>query len=406
MRNTPEPAINPDRLLGDLRDLAAIGAMAGGVRRLAFSADDLAARRWLAQRFEAAGLEATIDRVGNVFGRNPQTSRALLVGSHSDTVPTGGWLDGSLGVIYALEIARALSEAGRTSTIGVDVVSFADEEGTFAGWFGSRSFCGEIDRDFPDRVGSAGLRAALAPLEANPEQRLDRARYIGYFESHIEQGPRLEASDKQIGIVTSIVGIRNRHVTFHGRADHAGTTPMAMRHDAGALMFRFISRLLDRFEQVATPETVWNIGNALMLPGAQNVVPFKAEFLLQYRDPTLEMLHVLDGIVDAEVARENATRPGICECTTGMATKPVTMDPGFQRAIGSAATELGYDHEFMASGAGHDAAALAGYLPVGMLFVPSIGGRSHTYDENTKDADIVAGARVALRAVEKLIENA
>lgn len=399
--------IDPSRLLSDLRSLADIGRVGTGVRRTAYSPHDLNAREWLSERMSAAGLEVTIDNVGNVIGRTSRASRALLIGSHTDTVPTGGWLDGSLGVIYGLEVARVLLEAHALEEIGIDVVSFADEEGTFSGWFGSRTFCGDMDAvdltQIYDQDGKSTLAEVLTPLAGRARQRLDRTRYIGYIEAHIEQGPRLEGLGKPIGVVTSIVGIRNHKVGFSGAADHAGTTPMTMRKDAGQRLFRFVTRLVARFAEMASPETVWNIGNVIMQPGAQNVVPARAEFLLQYRDPTSERLKTLDKILEEEVARANEIEPDTCSFTTSMVTEPVSMHPDIQQVIRKAAEAEGAAYEMMASGAGHDAAAMAKHLPTGMIFVPSIGGRSHTFEEDTTEGDIIAGAKVMLRSAEMLV---
>jgi len=403
------PRIDADRLLSDLRELSRIGQAGTGVRRPAYSEADVAARRWLAGKFEATGLDVEIDRVGNVFGRWRNVSRALLIGSHSDTVPLGGWLDGSLGVIYALEVARALSEAGSMGAVGVDIASFADEEGMFAGWFGSRSFCGDFDEtrwnDIRNPDGRL-LSDALAVFKDQPRLRLDPARNFGYLEAHIEQGPRLEALHKPIGIVTSIVGIRTRAVHFKGRADHAGTTPMAMRKDAGKRLVAFVASLDARFAQAAGNDTVWNFGNIRMKPGAANVVPADAEVYVQYRDSDSAKLLVFDAILEEEIRKVNETEPGCCTMSTTMVTEPIQMDRRFQDVLREEAERLGLASERLPSGAGHDAAALAAHLPIGMLFVPSIGGRSHAAEEDTAEKDIVAGARVMLAAVERLLQSA
>jgi N-carbamoyl-L-amino-acid hydrolase len=394
------------RLLSDLHELASIGRSGAGVRRVAYSESDVAARRWIAQKFAAAGLTPQIDRVGNVFGRWPGAARALLIGSHTDTVPSGGWLDGSLGVIYALEVARAMAEAGAEQPIGIDVVDFADEEGTFAGWFGSRTFCGDFNtalwNDVRDSEGRT-LTDALTVFADRPQVRLNKAHTIGYLEAHIEQGPRLEALNRSIGIVSSIVGIRTGRAHFTGRADHAGTTPMAMRKDAGQLLFAFVNRLIARFSEKATRDTVWNFGNVVLTPGAANVVPSEADLSIQYRDAELRQLELFDNIVQEEAQLINAAESGRCSITMTMATKPILMDQTFQSCLRDAAAIIGHASVDLPSGAGHDAAALALHIPIGMLFVPSKGGRSHTPDEDTDEKDIVAGAEVLLAAAQRLV---
>ena len=219
--------IDPQRLMADLRKLATFGAVGTGVYRPAFSEADIAARRWLEARMREAGLEAEIDRYGNVYGRSPAASKAVLIGSHTDSVPKGGWLDGALGVIYGLEIARASLE--RASGAAVDVISFQDEEGRYMPLLGAKSFCGMLRDDDPALAAIGASRFSTAPA------RLDPARHRAYLEAHIEQGPKLEAARRRIGVVTGIVGIRRVRVTAHGQADHAGTTPMAMRKDAAAV---------------------------------------------------------------------------------------------------------------------------------------------------------------------------
>jgi N-carbamoyl-L-amino-acid hydrolase len=222
------PRINAERLLGDLRTLREFGAASDhprGVIRVTYSDADMAARTWLASKFEAAGLDATIDGVGNVFGRSRQQGRAMLLGSHTDTQPRGGWLDGAMGVIYGLEVARCLREDPATSHLAVDVISFADEEGTYLGMIGSRSFCGVLDEtEIATAVGNAGatgsepLPAALerAGVAGRALARYEPGRYVGFLEAHIEQGPYLEKGGNSIGVVTGIVGIRGATLRCEG----------------------------------------------------------------------------------------------------------------------------------------------------------------------------------------------
>ena len=220
--------------------------------RPAFSAADMEARRWLKARYEEAGLESTIDGVGNVLGRSRHPGKALLVGSHSDTQPTGGWLDGALGVIYGLEVVRALGEDSTTRTLAVDAVSFQDEESRFVGCLGSRSLTGtlapEVEQAAVDNSGvtlAEALRAA--GLAGVPRLRLARERYAGFVEAHIEQGPNLEDTGRKIGVVSSIVGLRGIRFVFRGQQNHAGTTMMDRRRDAATVLYELASLLVRNF---------------------------------------------------------------------------------------------------------------------------------------------------------------
>jgi N-carbamoyl-L-amino-acid hydrolase len=400
--------IDGARLLADLRQLATFGRCGTGVDRVAFSAADIAARRWLAQRMCEAGLDARMDRAANVYGFDPRAARAVLIGSHSDTVPKGGWLDGALGVIYALEIARAAIESGERSPLGVDVVSFEDEEGTHLSLMGSRTFCGELPDANLERLAGrdAALAAALAALreEALPS-RIDPARHVCYLEAHIEQGPRLEAAGRRIGIVTAIVGIRRIRIRAKGQADHAGTTPMAMRKDAGMALFRLAARVAETFPRLAGPETVWNIGQMAMQPGAANVVPGEAWMLLEFRDTDPAILDRLERAVLGWIAEPNQEHAELSAETIAR-VPPSATDRELAETIAAAARERGQEPLWLPSGAGHDAMILEHHLPVAMLFVPSIGGRSHDITENTADADIVLGCEVLAAAADRIRERA
>ncbi len=268
--------IDGARLLNDLRTLRTFGASGTGVVRQTFSDEDMAARRWLRDQMAEAGLEAVIDGVGNVFGRSPNPGPALIIGSHSDTQPRGGWLDGAMGVMYAIEVARALGEDATTSGLAIDTVAWSDEEGTYTNCLGSTSFVGELTDTELQHANADGETVEVAldrvGLSGTPTVHLDRARHVGYLEAHIEQGPHLEEKGLQIGVVTSIVGIRSMRVTFTGEQNHAGTTPMHRRKDAGAAMFEFAVRIRKRLADFAGPTSVWTIGNAGLVPGGESII--------------------------------------------------------------------------------------------------------------------------------------
>jgi N-carbamoyl-L-amino-acid hydrolase len=397
--------INADRLIADLRELATIGRCGTGVDRVALSAADIEARRWLMGRMREAGLAARMDSVGNVYGRYPNADRAILVGSHTDTVPKGGWLDGALGVIYGLEIARASIEAEDAAAVGVDVVSFQDEEGCFLSFLGSRSFCDTItDTEIRAARSKDGmpLTQALAVLHNEDALiRRDPKRVLCYLEAHIEQGPRLESVGRRIGVVTGLVGIRRLQIRSRGQADHAGTTPMAMRKDAGMALFRLGTRIAEEFPRLGGPHTVWNIGNIALRPGAANVVPSEGEMTLEFRDTDTSVLDRLEQNVLAWIAQARGGPVTIhAEPTARIA--PTHMAEGLAAAIAAAANERGEEPVFMPSGAGHDAMVLGRFVPAAMMFVPSIGGRSHDIAEDTTEADITFGCEVLAAAVAKL----
>jgi beta-ureidopropionase / N-carbamoyl-L-amino-acid hydrolase len=396
--------VNGDRLLSDLRNLASFGRFKTGVDRVALSEADLEARRWLMQRMQEAGLEPHMDDVANVYGRDPSARRALVIGSHTDTVPRGGWLDGALGVMYGLEVARAARESGNSSPLGIDVVSFQDEEGTYLAFLGSRMFCNDLAGAEIDaaRSGGASLRSVLSAVPtAKDPVRIDTARQVCYLEAHIEQGPRLEQAGRRIGIVTGIVGIRRFRIRTRGQADHAGTTPMANRRDAGAALLRLGAQVAREFPALGGKDALWNIGNIVFRPGAPNVVPNEAEMVLEFRDTDPAMLDKLEREVRNWVEESNRGA-----CPTGMEVMaliaPTPLAQKLAGVLASSAKARGEEPVFMPSGAGHDAMIMGRFMPAAMLFVPSIGGRSHDITEDTAEADIVLGCEVLADAVERI----
>lgn len=405
--------INPARLLGDLQALRQFGATGPGVVRLAFSATDLAARRWLEGRFRDAGLEAGIDGVGNVFGRARRGGPALLIGSHSDTQPTGGWLDGAYGVICGLEVARALAEDPATADLAVDVVAWSDEEGTFAGYLGSRSFVGEpVDALIETATDASGARLrdvlAAAGLVDVPRWHLEAGRHVAFLEPHIEQGGRLEAAGKSLGIVSTIVGIREYQVTFAGARNHAGTTPMAIRRDAGAALIAFAHELDGLFRGLAYADTVWTIGRVTFEPGALGVIPGRADLFLQFRDGSPGRLRQMEAALADLVGRHHAPgRVAVSLAEADQPSAPVAMAPGLQAQLRAAAEAVAPGQWCdLPSGAGHDAQILAPHLPAAMLFVPSIGGVSHDFTEDTAAEHLVLGAQVAAKAAIAILQAA
>lgn len=395
--------IDAARFLKDLHDLRAIGAAGGGkgVVRPAYSAADVEAREWLAGRMREAGLKIEVDAMGNLFGLAEGPS--ILLGSHSDSQPEGGWLDGALGVIAALEVARATRETGGPA---VSVVSFQDEEGRFGVTTGSTVWSGALDQTEADGltdhagVSLAEAREAMAGMVTGP---VDPAQFTGYIELHIEQGPTLDDSGEQIGVVSDIVGIRDMKVTFEGQQNHAGTTPMAVRRDAFQAVSEFNSLLNDRLRNVVTPTTVWTIGHVSLHPNASSIVPGKAVFSMQWRDGDSDRLGRMEAII-RETAEEVAKSRGM-DLTYGpmLGLEPVAMDARLQDALAEAAEAVAPGKwRKMPSGALHDATNVARLMPVAMLFAPSINGISHAFEEDTAEDDLVAAVEVLGRAVAAL----
>ncbi|MDB5486842.1 MAG: Zn-dependent hydrolase [Reyranella sp.] len=406
------PTINGERLLGDLRRIADFGRYQTGVHRPHLSPQDVESRHWLVDRMKEAGLEPVIDGIGTVIGKSPKTGPRILIGSHSDTQPRGGWLDGVMGVIYGLEVARALAEDPETAHLAVDVASWADEEGHWGQMTGSRSFIGifsEADIDkAKHRDEGTPMREALkaAGLEGVPREHLEEGRYRGYLEAHIEQGGLLEAGEKRIGIVTAIVGIMQFRLTFSGIQNHAGTTPMPIRKDAGVAMMRLYNDVMDKFPAVSGPRSVWTVGKMTLEPGAPAIVPGRAEMILQFRDADYKVLQAFEAKLMEIVADHQKTSACKVECVNLSRTQPLVMDERFLEAIEeSAVAHAPEKHVRMPSGAGHDAQVIGLKMPAAMMFVPSIGGISHHFTENTHDADIVLGCQVFADAAAKILKG-
>ncbi|TIQ62074.1 MAG: hydantoinase/carbamoylase family amidase [Mesorhizobium sp.] len=404
--------INAGRLLSDLRCFGQFGQYRTGVHRPTYSKADMDARRWLAQQYEAIGLQAQIDGVGNVFGTPRSGLRSLLIGSHAESQNYAGWLDGALGVIYGLEIARTFVETSDCPGL-IAPVAWADEEGHYISMLGSRSFVGDIDVEAEiNRAVNVDhglpLREALrgAGLAEVPRSQVEPGRHIGYLEAHIEQGDALEASSKRIGVVTSIVGIWQYSIGFHGIQNHAGTTRMAIRKDAGVAAAMLAMAIAERFPKVAGPRSVWTIGRIALKPGAPSIIPGKAEMLFQFRDSEMPVLERLDAVL-RELVKETATKTGCrAEIEQTENGKPCHMDPAFQDSIERAAERHAPGaYVRMPSGAGHDAQVVARKLRSAMIFIPSEGGISHHWTENTNDADLVLGCQVLADAAETILRD-
>lgn len=395
--------INPERFLSDLYQLRSFGAsgVGKGVVRPAYSDADIAARGWLADQMQAAGLTPQYDPVGNLFGLTEGPS--LLVGSHSDSQPEGGWLDGALGVICGLELARAAQEAGGPA---ISVANFQDEEGRFGVTTGSTIWSGGLTLEAADALedrGGTRFADARGRMASVAGDFIDPARFTGFIECHIEQGPWLDEAGEAVGVVSDIVGIRDMRITFNGAQNHAGTTPMHRRKDAFQALSAFNTALAERFQNVVTPRTVWTIGHVDLHPGAHSIVPGRCTFSMQWRDGDADRLARMEEIIRT-TATEVAERMGMgLSYSPMLGLEPVEMDSGLQSALSAAAEELCPGRwRRMQSGALHDAANVARLMPSAMLFVPSIGGISHDFAEDTAEADLVLGMQVLARAAAML----
>jgi N-carbamoyl-L-amino-acid hydrolase len=404
--------VNAARLHARIASLARFGALpGGGVTRSCWSPPYEEARAWLLGEIRAAGLQGWVDPAGNVFGGLSASAfsaatPAVLTGSHIDTVPEGGILDGAYGVLAGLECLHAIREAGAAPRRPLVVAAWSDEEGRYGSLFGSRAFCGRLDpaaiptmasvdgERLVDAMARAGFDAARAPEAAAPPGAVH-----AYVELHIEQGPRLDEAGVPIAVVDSIVGIRRTRLIFTGQADHAGTTPMERRRDAFLAAADYALRARDLVVERGGGRSVTNVGVVQVHPGASNVVPGRAEIVHEMRsaDPdTLERL----GQTCEGLAREIGQRRGIgVEIRRLSATAPVACSPRVQAAVESACKQLGLAMQRLYSAAGHDAQNLALVTDSGMLFIPSRGGKSHRVDETSDPDAIERGANVLLHTL-------
>jgi N-carbamoyl-L-amino-acid hydrolase len=395
--------INPARLRADFDALARIGAAGVGVHRPALSANHLAARAWLRERILAAGLEFRQDAAGNHSGilrAASPAARTLLLGSHTDSVPHGGRFDGALGVLAALEALRTVQDASLELPVHLEAIDFTDEEGALVGLLGSRALTGALTPGelAQPRGGLAALRDGFA--RAGITDPLGAARppgsLAGFLELHIEQGPRLIEAGADIGIVSAIVGIGSFRLAFGGRADHAGTTPMHARRDAG----RGAAEFMVRARGLVTrdfPGCVINFGRAAFEPGAYNIVPERAELALEFRSPVQAELDALEAALLGEARRVAAACHLELEAVKQGCVAPAPCAPEARAAFAAAADDLGLRHIPLVSGAGHDTQALAAVCPAGMIFIPSTGG-SHNPGEFAEWEACVNGANVLLGA--------
>ena len=402
--------INAGRLRDSLIALSRFGAHPdGGAQRLAFSKEELAARAWITREMESAGLAVRTDPAGNLFGRREgkEPLPAILFGSHLDTVPRGGHYDGTLGVLGALEVLRALGEQRTETRHPLEMVVWCDEEGAHFGngLFGSRAATGAVHDGELDRVGEDGLslhewieRYELDP-RALERAVLDPRRVRAVFELHIEQGGNLEREGCKIAVVEGIVGIHRFEVNVGGFQNHAGTTPMAERKDAMLTAAHLIVAVHQEI-RAQRGEQVGNVGQLAVSPDAANVVPGAVRFPIELRD-------LKDEVVDSVLERIGARGARLAQetgCTVGihriLREPPADLDPGLRALLTKVAREAGHEPLALPSRAGHDAQNTARHgIPTAMIFVPSRSGISHSPEEWTSWEDCARGVDLLRRAV-------
>lgn len=408
-----ELRVDADRFRVNFEALSAIGASsAGGVHRPAFSKSHLDARRWFLEVARTAGLETRIDGAGNhsaLLRCGPPGAPILLLGSHLDSVPNGGRYDGALGVVAALEVLQTVSQKGLLLARHLEAIDFTDEEGHYANFVGSLGLTGQLKvEDIQSPPGGRRRFQEVLRRAKLSEQTLfaaarEPASLAGYLELHIEQGGRLAEQSVPIGVVTGIVGIRSFIVRFLGQADHAGTTPMNRRRDAGLGASAYVLAVRETMMR-DFPDCVATVGNMTFEPGAFNVVPEVVSVSLEFRADNTSKLDAME----ARLNQEAADVAGRFELGIKMekldSSPPAAMDRGVQAAIISACRELDLEFMPLPSGAGHDAQCLAAVCPTGMVFVPSVGGFSHSSREHTEWGDCVNGANVLLQAALRLAQ--
>jgi N-carbamoyl-L-amino-acid hydrolase len=396
------------RLLRRLNELAEFGKNPqGGVSRVAYSAADLEARDYVLGLMTDAQLDPAIDAAGNIIGRRTGSESGLpplMFGSHIDSVPEGGNYDGPLGSLGAIEVAQTLAEQGRVTRHPLEVIVFQNEEG---GKTGSRVMSGELEERELDLVTHSGktIGEGIAFIGGDPT-RLESARrrpadVAAFVELHVEQGAILEHEAIDIGVVEGIVGIQRWNVTVEGVANHAGTTPMDIRQDALLAAARFIDAV-NRVVRSIPGRQVGTVGMISASPGAPNVVPGRVAASLEIRDLAMDKIEQVYQQIRAEadrIGRDTGTAFGLDEFYVSGAAP---TDARLQGMVQQSAAELGLSALRMPSGAGHDAQSVAKFAPAGMIFVPSVGGISHSPQEFTRPEDVVNGVNVLLHTLLKM----
>lgn len=412
MHASNRASIDRDAVWNDLMALAAITDPTRPYTRRSFSPLFQEGREWLERRFHETGLSTHIDAAGNLIGRrrgrNPSAG-VILVGSHSDSVPSGGRFDGIAGVAAGLGIARALSDRDIALNHSLEIVDFLAEEPSEYGLscIGSRGITGNLSAEqlALRNVRDEPLGAAIARMGGAPDHLAGAVRrdISAAFELHIEQGPVLEAAAIDIGIVTSIVGITRLEILFEGAADHAGTTPMDRRRDAlvaAATLVTWIRATAETFTRRGAGHFVATAGIIEISPNATNVVPKIARLVIDARAESRVLMEEFVQALDRESrAAAGAARVDRIRFERLSDTAPAVCDGRLRALLGESAKSLGLSSMEMASGAGHDMAFLSLVAPASMVFIPCKGGRSHCPEEWASPDAVAAGSAVILDAI-------
>lgn len=406
--------INFERLQKELLELGEIGEDEnGGLHRVGFTDADMEGRAWLRKRMTEAGIHESMDGAANVLGRlDGGEGPSVLIGSHLDSVPNGGKMDGALGVLVGLECLRRIKEEKIATRLPVEMVAFSDEEGRFGGLFGSQALTGDLNpekilqaRDLSGETLSDAMRAhGLDPMAALTARR-DPQTIAAFLEVHIEQGPVLDEAGLSIGVVEEITGLFKWSARLTGIANHAGTTPMSMRRDPLMGLAEFAGEIPRILEEHGSGESRATIGKVALLPGVANTIPGEVVFSMDVRDiaaESLEELHVGFRRVLSAIARRRSL---MFEFEVLSRVEPVPCAAPIVGAIERTVERLELPARRMPSGAAHDAQIMSHIAPIGMIFVPSKGGRSHSPAEWTAWKDIENGANVALQTLLSLANS-
>ena len=400
--------INGARLNQHLAELAEFGKNPqGGVSRVAYSEADRLGRDYVMKLMRAAKLDVSIDAAGNLIGRRAgtdQTLKPILFGSHIDSVPEGGNFDGDVGSLGAIEVAQTMAENNIVTRHPLEVVVFQNEEG---GLIGSEAMIGALEAAALDHVSNSGktIRDGINFIGGDVSKlagvKREKGSIAAYLELHIEQGGTLEAEKIDIGVVEGIVGINQWNVTIEGFANHAGTTAMNNRRDALLAAAKFIEAV-NRVVTSIPGRQVGTVGKIQAFPGAPNVIPGKVVLTLELRDldaAKIQMLYQKIRVEADQIVQASKVTFDFKELNTNI---PAPTDPRIRSLIDQAAHEFGLTTKQLPSGAGHDAQDMARLGPVGMIFIPSIGGISHSPKEFSRPNDVENGANVLMSALLKL----
>ncbi len=401
----PKLAVNCDRLDRSLAELAKIGQLPnGGVCRLAFSQEDVQARQLVKIWMLEAGMSVRSDTVGNIIGTYAGTeagAAVLATGSHIDTVPVGGRFDGCLGVLAGIEVARVLQENQIRLRHPFEVIVFSDEENSV---IGCKAIAGNAPTD-PERYrrkDGTSIQDCLKNVGGDWDKihtaKRDRHEIAAFIELHVEQGGVLEALNKEIGIVTGIVGQYRFMVKIVGRPNHAGTTPMHMRKDALVAASQLVLAI-NHLGVTTEGEQVATVGHLTVAPNATNVVPARVDMSIDLRDLSEENLQYLISQIEAEcelIAQNTGTEIFIEQ---KLHVLPTPAKPELMKAIASVCQQLNLSYNYLPSRAGHDAQEIGRFTDMGMIFVPSRDGISHSQDEYTSPEQCAVGANVLLHTI-------